>query len=534
MSLPPIENAPDEELRRSPAAARVGALAAASGLLAAHFERRAWLGWPEGWEAPGRPDLGEVRGWVDGVLPETKYKQFQLERRIASFHPGHQPKWTAHELVHSLVGYAWKPGASLLWHATAARLSELLPVALWYHFDEAGLRRCPDHALGSPLYDAGCAACDAEARRGPVEDPEAERHTEAGFAFLERELAAVARTRREGRPIPHRAATLDLCSDGLAYAAAHGRRLNSKTFARWTELFGGPGWHRDLDSLEARIWEVAAHLSGRGEAAPLAGDRWRWIAQDLGSRLLQVRAETGGGAGRALDRLVEALAGAPTEGGILAATQGYQDLSEAWELPDPDVILGVGYRLPGGGGAAVAQIWEGLESAVPVTMATLGGLAEGQVRAFCAADGAARRGLGLRFADHLGAHGPADIADLARVEAALTHAPAPSPADATLGAAGAGEAGWRVPAEVALITVSVDVSSAVDDLDAPLDPLDAPVTWGIRRTPEGGRVAERLSPKAAVALRRLQAVPGPLADLGARERRMLADLGLILPERWAI
>ena len=64
MSLPPIENAADEELRRSPAAARVGALAAASGLLAAHFERRAWLGWPEGWEAPGRPDLGEVRGWV--------------------------------------------------------------------------------------------------------------------------------------------------------------------------------------------------------------------------------------------------------------------------------------------------------------------------------------------------------------------------------------------------------------------------------------------------------------------------------------
>ena len=39
----------------------------------------------------------------------------------------------------------------------------------------------------------------------------------------------MARSRREGRPVPHRHGTLDLASDGVAYAVAHGLRLDPGT-----------------------------------------------------------------------------------------------------------------------------------------------------------------------------------------------------------------------------------------------------------------------------------------------------------------
>ena len=141
-----IPGAPTHELLRSPAAQRIGILAAQSGLLLSHFETRLDLEWPEEWEPHNRPDLGQPQRWKGGVLPETKYRSFSHDRIIGSFHPSHRAKWTAHELCHGLVGFAWSPNFNRFHHALAARVSEVLPVALYYFFDEAGLRRCPDHA----------------------------------------------------------------------------------------------------------------------------------------------------------------------------------------------------------------------------------------------------------------------------------------------------------------------------------------------------------------------------------------------------
>ena len=120
---------PDAEFTRSDAARAVRRMADASGLFAAHFEHRLELELPEWWCVPDA-DLGPYpwempQPWQSGGLHETKFRTFRLDRRVASFHPLHAPKWGAHELCHGLVGFGWKPGASMLWLATAARLAEL-------------------------------------------------------------------------------------------------------------------------------------------------------------------------------------------------------------------------------------------------------------------------------------------------------------------------------------------------------------------------------------------------------------------------
>ena len=228
-----IPGAPEAELDRSPAARRVGTLAAASGLRLAHWEHRVQLEQPEGWQPVNRPDLGQPSTWVDGVLPETKFRTFRLDRRIGSFNPSHRAKWTAHELLHGLVGFGWRPDGTALFHATAARLSEVLPVALWYFFDEAGLARCDRHTGQGPLFGTFCPACERAAQQGPAAgtDPEL---VEQGRAFVQRELDACDKSARTGRVWPNRWATIDLSSDGLAYAASHMAALcRTRSFARW-------------------------------------------------------------------------------------------------------------------------------------------------------------------------------------------------------------------------------------------------------------------------------------------------------------
>ncbi|MCA9546622.1 MAG: hypothetical protein KC613_19590, partial [Myxococcales bacterium] len=127
-----IPQAPDAELHRSPAAALVGRLAAASSLRLSHFEHRLHLPTPFAWADPDRPDLAGVPTWQGGRLQEHKFQHFRGDNPVGSFHPGHRAKWTAHELCHGVVGFAWAPTATPLFHTLAARLNEVVPVALYY------------------------------------------------------------------------------------------------------------------------------------------------------------------------------------------------------------------------------------------------------------------------------------------------------------------------------------------------------------------------------------------------------------------
>lgn len=430
--------APAGELTRSPAARVVGALAARDGLFCTHFEHRQAMPLPEHWEVRDRPDLGpypwdEDGGWRQGHLPETKFRSFRLDRRIASFHPLHGPKWGAHELCHALVGFGWSPGVSALWHATAARLAEVLPVALWYFYDEAGLRRCPLHAEGGPLFGRRCLDCEHAAENTDIESTVDESWHRRGRAYVEREIDAAAKTLRTGQVLPSRFATLDLSTDGLAYVAAHGPVLMSDAFAEWVARFldgESDGHHNSIDGLVARVRAVADALAGGPLPAPVHGGERR-AAQDVGWRLLALMEDVEGEAHAELARMVERLATAQDLAGIGRTIDDYTTLHEDWVLPSPEAVFAVGYPLPQGHGTSTAQLGAGLASGLPSVWSALGDGREALVARFATSDPLERRPLARRFADWLGAqHHP--LTSLARFEAALTHPAANDPAERSL------------------------------------------------------------------------------------------------------
>jgi hypothetical protein len=515
-----IPGAPDDELSRSPAAAVVGRLAAASGLLLSHFEHRVHLPLPLSWTASGQE--AEPASWQRGVLPEGKYEHFRHDNAVGSFHPGHRAKWTAHELCHRLVGFAWHPGASTLFHALSARLAEVLPVALWYFFDEAGLRRCDDHAGQGPLFGAFCAACEEAARRGPV--PGDERRLVEGRAFVEREIVAVRRSRQLGRPVPHRWATLDLASDGTAYGVAHAPRLDTPEFAEFCERFHAPWgmWHRTLDAMEERVVALTDALCGGALPAPLSGTRDRWIAQDLGWRLIQVRAETEGEATEELTRLVERLATDPGAGTFAAVEQGYRALFEDWILPEPDDVFAVGY----GPWRSARQVREGVESVCPAALKLLRD--DGLVDEFVKNDAYLRQPLGRRFAAFLAVRAPGPAAQVAALEAVLAQPPLPDPT-AGLGVEGARDGRRRWAAGLELLRADVDVLALVEALNNGRTPRPKrrPVNLVVGRAHDGEVVLAEVSDAAAEAL-----AAGAEPALPGDEVESRESLGVVLPVAW--
>ncbi len=420
------------DLSRSFAATRVATHARAMGLELAHFEHDVHLELPEAWATTGRPDLGAVEGWRGGVLPETKFRHFRQDRRTGVLHPGHHARWTAHELLHRVAGFAWAPDKPLLWHATAARLAETLPVALWYFVEEATVARCPIHDGALAAWSLDCPRCE-EFAAAAVRVPPREDVLAQARAFVRREIEGARATLREGVPVHTRFATIDLCSDGLAYVGAHGKRLTSAAMARLVPRFleGGVGWHTDLEGLIARIEAMLEDLCGGAEAALLAGNLARGRAYDLASRIAQVAEDCDEETAEALWAIVDGLA---DDDDLARAARAYQDVFEEVELPSPEDVFAMGVALPaeaGLSGRSVRQVREGLQSVVPRALATLGDASTEVVTDFVAQDDFARVPLGHRFARFLAeAHSAA--AELALVEATVAHLPAPDPGALTL------------------------------------------------------------------------------------------------------
>lgn len=478
--------APEQDYLRSPAAARIGRLAQAEQLFLFDYEHRVPLDIPDAWVEQGREADALPPRWTDGQLPERKYQSFRHDLMIGSFHPGHRGKWTTHELCHALVGFAWAPGFSRLEHATAARLAELLPVVLYYFFDELGLRRCPDHQGGGPLYRESCAACEAIAGH-PWAEPE-DRWISEGLTWLDRELAAISATRRTGRPVAHRWGSLDLCTDGLAYARAHGPRLESEAMERLAPfLVGNAG---SLDALEARVMAVTRALLLDESLPTHGGERWDWIRADLAWRVLTIWQQTDGECADALLGLLDDLG--PD------APQRWDQLAEDFELPPADAVFAVGYPLGSGWtGCSQDSILAGLRSVCPLVCE----LAEDAGHRFDFVPPSERRPLGDRFADWLDVHHPA-LAPLARLEVAMRVVPVDGVA-AALGTDGDGHRlgpGVRIlrpPYDVVGVSEAVDsgaISGVLVDGRVELDPSPdalAPVLV-VTRAPDGELVMAEL------------------------------------------
>ena len=535
-----VEGAPNEELVRSPAAAAVSRMAVEAQLLMAHFEYRVPLEVPEHWLPAERPDLGRPGEWLQGSLTENKYTSFRSDMLIASFHPGHRAKWTTHELCHGLIGFAWKPGATPFFHALAARLSELLPVALYYFFDEVQLRRCSEHQGGGPLFAVHCPACELAARSGP--DPQAahaERFSAEGKAFVARELDAIARSRSLARPVSSPWANLDLCSDGLAYAASQSLRLASPEFARYMELFfpSGCGRHESLEALEARVREVMGGICDGTDVTTLGDGRWRWVAQDLGWRLLKIAALSDRELAVCLDPLIEGLAADPSETTVRRLMLDYQALHEEFVTVEPDELFSVGYALPGRSGRSVRQIGEGIASACPTSWDCLGQQGEAQrtdlVELFSKSDISERRPLGLRFSDWLTQTQAGDAAQIAIVEAAVAHAPRADATTLTLGVGHGSSDRLRLDPAVRILRTSPKVSYALGLVEE-LEASDEPIWLAIRRDVAGDVAMLQLSDDLGSALAKLE--KGPIArDALGLDHDLLGVLeraNLVAPTGW--
>ena len=368
-----IINAPEEELNRSTAASRVGALAHASGLFLSHFERRHHLELPEAWLAQDRIDLLGQAHWHRGKRVEPKYSYFRYDSPLGSFHPSHRAKWTAHELCHGLVGFAWAPGKSRFFHHAAARLSEVLPVALWYFFDEADVNRCAIHKHQGMLFGDLCWDCEKAALvppRGKVD--EALMH--AGEEFVRAEIDAVERSIKTGKMYEHHYGTLNLARDGAAWAAAHHMRLVDPEYARFRELFLNhhTGYFSDLESLRDRVLSVMDHLTGKAKVEPWQAESSTWIVHDIADRIFTIQKDCEDEVAKHLWRIIESMASTPNSAAIELALDHYTELYEHYYIPPPEHVFGLGYTVSSFYGNCIESVMDGLKSGAPETSKKLG------------------------------------------------------------------------------------------------------------------------------------------------------------------
>jgi hypothetical protein len=532
-SLAEIPNAPMHELTRSRAAAETGRLAARAELFLAHYEHRVRMPLPEHWCE--RPD--EVPQWMDGVLPEPKYAAFRHDLPIGTFHPGHRAKWTAHELCHRLVGFAWRRGAPPLFTATASRLAELLPVVLWYFLDEVGLSRCEAHT--GPLFRTFCPDCERAALQGPqpLRPEQAEPLLRDAQRFVQAELDAVARTRRLGRPAPHVWGSLDLCSDGVAYARGHHARLSSPAFLAFADRFlqePEPLWCSSLEQLEQRVLDTLSALAC-GQELEVRGSRERWASWDLAQRLLEVWEQCEGEAADELMSQVDDLAGGSAPRAVL---QRYRALHDEYDVPAPEDVFGVGYDLEGVPSRSLSQVARGLETVTPLVDMLVQDAKLDLIPAFVAQDSADRAPLGVRFARWLEKAHPGPLAELGRYEAALRAAGGDG--SAALGTAGEG---WRLAPGAQAHAFSLDVVRLAEQVDS----------GEIAGTDQGGHVELEASALAELA-RPMGLVIGRdlvnelvIAEIEAEQvpsvhtapeqlpedvREELVSLGLVVRQRW--
>ena len=285
---------PRDELTPTAISLRIAAAGAAEGRAFVHHELRHPL--PIAAELLPEIDVGEVEvGWTSGVLETPKYFSAFLDAPLPTYDPNHRTKWRAHELLHRLARFVWRPDIARFEAYLGSRLAELLPVVHWYGLDEIGRGKCAAHR-GVVLHRETCDACESAARPYWEIDPDrasALVHAEHALEHLATELDACAAELATGRQHATPRPGLDAADDAIGYLRGHWNRITAWSFGAWIELFLRPG----VDYFESTV-QMLAHIRAllprilceRIAIDPAAAqrERARRFAQDVGYRILRV------------------------------------------------------------------------------------------------------------------------------------------------------------------------------------------------------------------------------------------------------
>ena len=253
-------NLPLGEVVASPFAIRAVALAVASGASSVHYELRVPVPWPDRFATDDAVATDAHGYWDVGVLQAGKYRSFTQDEPFATYNPNHMSKWGPHELMHRVCGFFWRPGATRWETYVGARLNELLPVVLWYGFDE--LARL-DRDGFSRVRDANDRPARLKDARWLVEpSPELEARVRRGltnfregFTHFDREMAAIDEELKLGRPVTAPHEFLNSSSDAIAYVVGHFGRLTDPVVGAMigTVLQSGRDFVPSIPAYRARI-----------------------------------------------------------------------------------------------------------------------------------------------------------------------------------------------------------------------------------------------------------------------------------------
>jgi vacuolar-type H+-ATPase subunit H len=328
-----------------------------------HFEYRYLLDLPEEWKNNGDQEAY----WANGILKEDKYQHFRNDSRIGSFNPTHSSKWTSHELTHLLSGFAWNPNFTYFEMAIAARLAELIPVIVFYYWDEAFTKRCSKHREQAS-YGKLCFECEKLAEIN-LEDPISEKLMKEADIFFNSELMSIKKSIKENKFDFNPYWKLDLMSDAISYTKHQTKRLKSPEFHEFIEKFhpDNTGYFKSIEEYLNHIETLYKKMKELKPLSKYAGNRDLWISQDMAWRFISFQLTSNSESVKdECNIFIDELAENKNIETIQKCIEDYWQIynQNEDEFLHPDMLFGLGYQVDKDHGKSFSMIESGLISSV--------------------------------------------------------------------------------------------------------------------------------------------------------------------------
>lgn len=382
-----------KDYNRSRVAKRIFHLARENNLQFAHYEYRWPIPLPDSWNSEkDHHAQGEVH-WHQGVLSELKYQSFRHDSAVCNFHPGQSSKWGAHELCHKLVGFVFKPQADILFHTLAAWAAEVLPVTVYYFWDEIDCFRCERHKVFGFMQATFCKACEITSKE---QDVKREDYKKLGWDFLNTQLAAIEASIREQKIVSAPYMALDLADDAYYYTLSQFPRLTSKVYEDFIQTsVPSQIYKTSIDDLITRIRMVAEAIMEDKELPSYGLNNTDWKVLDLGFRGLELAENI---EGDAKQKFINTTQEFFKNKNIENYVKKYTLLCKEYDLPPAKEFFAAGYVVADGLGYLEEQVLEGIKTLVPDSFEEI---SDSTLNTFFKADRANRNFLCERLAEHI-------------------------------------------------------------------------------------------------------------------------------------